>query len=161
MNGSPQLVSNGTNDGATRSKWKSMITNASFRTRKLPDDITVGQLTNSSETPVAPHTHSVAAPAVHLGSITEENDEPSIGKSFRLSELVKKKNKPKDKSKLKVNNNGGIPSDVTGSNPHTYSSSENNGVVLNAVTPADWNSDAEDEMELRRRSNELNGSTPV
>ena len=65
MNGSPQLVSNGANDGATnRSKWKSMITNASFRTRKLPDDITVGQLTDSSETPVAPHTRSVAAPAV-------------------------------------------------------------------------------------------------
>ena len=159
MNGSPQLVSNGANDGATnRSKWKSMITNASFRTKKLPDDITVGQLTDSETNVAAPSPNPI--PNVHLGSITEEttNDEPTVNKSFRLSELVKKKSKPKEsKSKLKANNNGGLPSET----PHSHSTSDNNGAVLNAVTAADWNSDVEDETELRRRSNELNGSTPV
>ena len=136
---------------------KNFFLPASFRTKKLPDDITVGQLTDSETNVAAPSPNPI--PNVHLGSITEEttNDEPSVGKSFRLSELVKKKSKPKDKSKVKANNNGGLPSET----PYTHSSSDNNGVVLNAVTAADWNSDAEDETELRRRSNELNGSTPV
>lgn len=150
--------------------WKSMITNASFRTKKLPDDITVAQVAEAAAaaaaaaaaTPIStgPSQNSPSTMAAQLGSITEENDEPSAGggkSSFRLSELVKKKSKPKP-TRNKVNNNGGVSQDGQSSHPH---SAENNGGMLPNST--DWINDSseKEEMELRRRSNEFNGSTQV
>lgn len=167
VHSSPQLVSSG---NSARAMWKSMITNASFRTKKLPDDITVSQVAEASArheaaTSQANMTNSVSSQnpsAAQLGSISEENDEPIVAggnkSSFRLSELVKKKSKPKP-VRSKVNNNGGVPSQE--SSGHHGHLSENNGSVM--ANSTDWNSDGEmkEEAELRRRSNEFNASTQV
>nr|CAG4641523.1 EOG090X02H3 [Eurycercus lamellatus] len=161
VTGSPQLVSS-SGGGTARAMWKSMITNASFRTKKLPDDITVAQVAEAEAAAVAAAAstvslHHTPIPTT-LGSITEENDEPiGLKQSFRLSELVKKKSKPKTvKSKA---NNGSIPPSEAGMNMQSHSA-DNNGTILNLT---DRNSDGEskEETELRRRSNEFNGSTPV
>ncbi len=169
VHSSPQLMSSGANGGSARAMWKSMITNASFRTKKLPDDITVAQVAEAAAAAAAAAaaTTTSASPAqnqsmtAQLGSITEENDEPSGGgggkSSFRLSELVKKKSKPKP-ARNKVNNNGGVIQE--GSSHHPHLTDNNGGVNPNST---DWNSDSEtkEEAELRRRSNEFNGSTQV
>lgn len=147
-----------------------MITNASFRTKKLPDDITVAQVAEAAAAAAAAAAattsistgtsqNSPSTLTVQLGSITEENDEPSgvgVKSSFRLSELVKKKSKPKP-TRNKVN--GGVSQDGQGGHPH---SAENNGGVVSNST--DWISDScesKEEVEMRRRSNEFNGSTQV
>lgn len=169
VHSSPQLMSSGANGGSARAMWKSMITNASFRTKKLPDDITVAQVAEAAAAAAAAAaaTTTSASPSqnqsmtAQLGSITEENDEPSGGgggkSSFRLSELVKKKSKPKP-ARNKVNNNGGVIQE--GSSHHPHLTDNNGGVNPNST---DWNSDSEtkEEAELRRRSNEFNGSTQV
>nr|SVE76266.1 EOG090X02H3 [Daphnia longispina] len=158
---SPQLLSTGANGGSARAMWKSMITNASFRTKKLPDDITVAQVAEAAAAAAAaaatvnPTSSSQyqTSPAIHLGAITEENDEPSSGgggkSSFRLSELVKKKSKPKP-TRNKANNNGGVIQDG-------HHMVESNGVISSST---DRNSDSEtkEEAELRRRSSEFNGT---
>ncbi|KAI9551943.1 hypothetical protein GHT06_022280 [Daphnia sinensis] len=163
---SPQLMSSGANGGSARAMWKSMITNASFRTKKLPDDITIAQVAEAAAAAAAAAAANTASSAlplnqssmpVHLVSITEENDEPSGGgggkSSFRLSELVKKKSKPKP-ARNKPNNNGGVILDGSSHHPHL---TESNGVISN---PSDRNSDCEtkEEAELRRRSSEFNGT---
>nr|SVE76886.1 EOG090X02H3 [Daphnia lumholtzi]SVE77482.1 EOG090X02H3 [Daphnia lumholtzi]SVE78112.1 EOG090X02H3 [Daphnia lumholtzi]SVE78740.1 EOG090X02H3 [Daphnia lumholtzi] len=161
---SPQLMSSGANGGSARAMWKSMITNASFRTKKLPDDITIAQVAEAAAAAAAAaNTASSALPLnqsaipVHLVSITEENDEPSGGgggkSSFRLSELVKKKSKPKP-ARNKPNSNGGVNLDGSSHHPHL---AESNGVISN---PSDRNSDCEtkEDSELRRRSSEFNGT---
>ena len=174
MSGSPQLVSS-SGSGTARAKWKSMITNASFRTKKLPDDITVAQVAEAEAAAAAAAAaaaltappssgHHPSTPA--LGSITEEAgtpDEPSGGgglKQFRLSELVKKKSKPKPAkssgggSNKTANNNGNVVV------VQADSTADNNGSVLN--NSSDGESGSKDDMELRRRSAELsNGSTAV
>ncbi|EFX83316.1 hypothetical protein DAPPUDRAFT_315787 [Daphnia pulex] len=159
---SPQLMSTGANGGSARAMWKSMITNASFRTKKLPDDldITVAQVAEAAAAAAAAAAATPASssqyqtsPAIHLGAITEENDEPSSGgggkSSFRLSELVKKKSKPKP-ARNKANNNGGVIQDG-------HHAAESNGVISSST---DRNSDSEtkEEAELRRRSSEFNGT---
>nr|SVE75634.1 EOG090X02H3 [Daphnia hispanica] len=160
---SPQLMSSGANGGSARAMWKSMITNASFRTKKLPDDITIAQVAEAAAAAAAAAAATTAASAlsqnqpisVHLVSITEENDEPSGGgkSSFRLSELVKKKSKPKP-ARNKPNNNGGVI--LEGSSHHLHLT-DSNGVISNS---SDRNSDCEskEEAELRRRSSEFNGT---
>nr|SVE70302.1 EOG090X02H3 [Daphnia similis]SVE70926.1 EOG090X02H3 [Daphnia similis]SVE71557.1 EOG090X02H3 [Daphnia similis]SVE72190.1 EOG090X02H3 [Daphnia similis] len=162
---SPQLMSSGANGGSARAMWKSMITNASFRTKKLPDDITIAQVAEAAAAAAAAANtaSSSALPLnqssipIHLVSITEENDEPSGGgggkSSFRLSELVKKKSKAKP-ARNKPNNNGGVILDGSSNHQHL---TENNGLIFN---PSDRNSDCEtkEEAELRRRSSELNGT---
>nr|CAG4636839.1 EOG090X02H3 [Ceriodaphnia reticulata]SVE72816.1 EOG090X02H3 [Ceriodaphnia reticulata] len=169
MHSSPQLMSSGANGGSARAMWKSMITNASFRTKKLPDDITVAQVAEAAAAAAAAAAATTTSTSssqnqsmtAQLGSITEENDEPSGGgggkSSFRLSELVKKKSKPKP-ARNKVNNNGGVIQE--GSSHHPHLTDSNGGVNPNST---DWNSDSEnkEEVELRRRSNEFNGSTQV
>nr|SVE83545.1 EOG090X02H3 [Daphnia pulex] len=157
---SPQLMTTGANGGSARAMWKSMITNASFRTKKLPDDITVAQVAEAAAAAAAAAAATPASssqyqtsPAIHLGAITEENDEPSSGgggkSSFRLSELVKKKSKPKP-ARNKANNNGGVIQDG-------HHAAESNGVISSST---DRNSDSEtkEEAELRRRSSEFNGT---
>nr|SVE86632.1 EOG090X02H3 [Daphnia similis]SVE87259.1 EOG090X02H3 [Daphnia similis] len=163
---SPQLMSSGANGGSARAMWKSMITNASFRTKKLPDDITIAQVAEAAAAAAAAAAANTASSAlplnqssmpVHLVSITEENDEPSGGgggkSSFRLSELVKKKSKPKP-ARNKPNNNGGVILDGSSHHPHL---TESNGVISNS---SDRNSDCEtkEEAESRRRSSEFNGT---
>ncbi|XP_032792324.1 hyccin isoform X1 [Daphnia magna] len=163
---SPQLMSSGANGGSARAMWKSMITNASFRTKKLPDDITIAQVAEAAAAAAAAAAANTASSAlplnpssipVHLVSITEENDEPSGGgggkSSFRLSELVKKKSKPKP-ARNKPNNNGVVILDGSSHHPHL---TESNGIISN---PSDRNSDCEtkEEAELRRRSSEFNGT---
>nr|CAG4647730.1 EOG090X02H3 [Moina brachiata]SVE92893.1 EOG090X02H3 [Moina brachiata] len=162
MHSSPHLVSSGApGTTAARAMWKSMITNASFRTKKLPDDITVAQVAEAAMaaattgSPGAISTQNSASAAAQLSSITEENDDAfgaGIAKSsFRLSELVKKKSKAKEKpSRSKINNNG-VP---------TQDGAHENGSVV--VNQADWQSDGEtyEDIELRGR-NEFNGSTQV
>ena len=142
---SPQLVSSGTS-GTARAMWKSMITNASFRTKKLPDDITVALVgtepttsTSITQENAAMTTSLSVVPA--LGAISEEmNDvEPSGGSSSnkvmnQLSSLVKKKNKPKV---VKRSNNG-------------LDHSNDSGPIQ--IHCSDWNSDGE-EMELQRKFN--------
>lgn len=179
VSGSPQLVSAGGSGGGTaRAMWKSMITNASFRTKKLPDDITVSQVAEAEAAAAAasatPHHHqSSNSPA--LGSITEEAGTPDgeptgLGaglKQFRLSELVKKKNKTKpsksSSSSIKSSANNGSASMVV-------TESETNGSIL-TNNSSDGESGGKEETELRRRSGELatnttttttsNGSTAV
>nr|SVE73435.1 EOG090X02H3 [Daphnia atkinsoni] len=163
---SPQLMSSGANGGSARAMWKSMITNASFRTKKLPDDITIAQVAEAAAaaaaaaaatTPTSALSLNQSSIPVHLVSITEENDEPSGGgggkTSFRLSELVKKKSKPKP-ARNKPNNNGGVILEGSSHHPH---SADSNGVISNL---SDRNSDCEskEEAELRRRSSEFNGT---
>ena len=164
MHGSPHLVSSGAvGSTGARAMWKSMITNASFRTKKLPDDITVAQVVDTSLAPASSgpssstaSSHNPAVPSTQLSSITEENDDSfgaGIGKSsFRLSELVKKKSKPKA-SKSKITNNGTPAQD--GSHP-----SDNGAATLNH---SDWQSDGEghEDVEMRGRNNEFNGPTQV
>lgn len=146
-----------------------MITNASFRTKKLPDDITVAQVAEAAAAAAsaASVNSSQSSPSVltaQLGAITEENDEPSGGigvkSSFRLSELVKKKSKPKSTKNKASSNNGGVAVQDGGSSHHPHSN-DNNGVLI--ANPADWIIDTEskEEAEVRRRSNELYGSTQV
>nr|SVE85374.1 EOG090X02H3 [Daphnia pulicaria] len=159
---SPQLMSTGANGGSARAMWKSMITNASFRTKKLPDDldITVAQVAEAAAAAAAAAAATPASssqyqtsPAIHLGAITEENDEPSSGgggkSSFRLSELVKKKNKPKP-ARNKANNNGGVIQDG-------HHAAESNGVISSS-TERNSDSETKEEAELRRRSSEFNGT---
>ena len=163
VHSSPQLMSSGANGGSARAMWKSMITNASFRTKKLPDDITVAQVAEAAAAAAAAAVANASSSqnqslTAQLGSITEENDEPSGGggkSSFRLSELVKKKSKPKP-ARNKVN--GGVVQEGSSHHPHL---TDNNGSVIPFST--EWNSDSEtkEEAELRRRSNEFNGSTQV
>lgn len=168
LHSSPQLMSSGANSGSARAMWKSMITNASFRTKKLPDDITVAQVAEAAAAAAAaaaavsastlPSQSSPSQLAAQLGSITEENDEPTVGvkSSFRLSELVKKKSKPKP-TRSKVNSNGGVAQEGS----HTHSSDNNGGVIPNST---DWIGDSieiKDDGEQRRRSSEFNGSTQV
>nr|CAG4642361.1 EOG090X02H3 [Evadne anonyx] len=116
---SPQLVSSAAN-GSARAMWKSMITNASFRTKKLPDDITVAQVAEGDTAGGAQATASTGAAAgiPQLVAISEEHDEPTVGvkvkeaTSFRLPEfssLVKKKSKQPKAVKTR-SNNGSIPS---------------------------------------------------
>lgn len=177
-----------------------MITNASFRTKKLPDDITVAQVAEAAQAAAAaaaaanaastgtglnPQTTSSGPVGAHLGSITEEGvnagDEPTVGskQSFRLSELVKKKSKPKpakssgsNSNRAVVTNNGSIPPAQIEMSAVNLLITDN-GSVVNSATTADWmtasNGDAEpastnnkeEVNELRRRSNEFNGSTAV
>lgn len=164
---SPQLMSSGANGGSARAMWKSMITNASFRTKKLPDDITIAQVAEAAAAAAAAAAATTSTSSalsqnqssipVHLVSITEENDEPSGGgggkTSFRLSELVKKKSKPKP-ARNKPNNNGGVILEGSSHHPHL---ADSNGVFSNS---SDRNSDCEskEEAELRRRSSEFNGT---
>nr|SVE74064.1 EOG090X02H3 [Daphnia barbata] len=161
---SPQLMGSGANGGSARAMWKSMITNASFRTKKLPDDITIAQVAEAAAAAAAAATTATSASyqaqssiPIHLVSITEENDEPNVGaggkSSFRLSELVKKKSKPKP-ARNKPNNNGGVIQDGWSHHQHL---TDSNGVISN---PADRNSDSEtkEDAELRRRSSEFNGT---
>lgn len=164
MHSSPHLVSSGApGTTAARAMWKSMITNASFRTKKLPDDITVAQVAEaamaaaSTGSPGAISAQNSASAAAQLSSITEEYDDAfgaGVGKSsFRLSELVKKKSKAKEKpSRSKINTNG-VPTQDGAHAP------ENGSLVVNQ---ADWQSDGEtyEDIELRGR-NEFNGSTQV
>ena len=153
-------MSTGANGGSARAMWKSMITNASFRTKKLPDDITVAQVAEAAAAAAAAAAATSASssqyqtsPAIHLGAITEENDEPNSGggvkSSFRLSELVKKKSKPKP-ARNKANNNGGVIQDG-------HHVAESNGVIT-STTDRNSDSEAKDEAELRRRSSEFNGT---
>lgn len=168
MHSSPQLMSSGANGGSARTKWKSMITNASFRTKKLPDDITVAQVAEAAAAAASAATSastvsSQSSPTVlaaQLGAITEENDEPSgvgVKSSFRLSELVKKKSKPKP-TKNKLSNNGGVAQDGSVHHPH---SNENNGALIPNSTDKVAETENKEESELRRRSNEFFGSTQV
>ena len=183
-----QLVSSASTAG-TRTQWKSMITNASFRTKKLPDDITVASTTdselattstssltlplNAGATVAQPSTPGPPAAREALGSISEENDEPT-SKSFRLpelSQLVKKKDKSKQlsestsKSKVgkqaKSNKSTNGINDYNGgnSNGNGNSSLTDNGTTITLSSPAEWmnsDSDAKEEMDLRRKSAEFN-----
>lgn len=163
MHGSPHLISSGAvGPTGARAMWKSMITNASFRTKKLPDDITVAHVADTTlasassglSSSTAP-SQSAAVPTTQLSSITEENDDSfaaGIGKSsFRLSELVKKKSKPKS-TRSKVNN---------GTSAQDGSHSSDNGAAT--LNQSDWQSDGEghEDVELRGRNNEFNGPTQV
>lgn len=136
-----QLVSSANTAGA-RTQWKSMITNASFRTKKLPDDIVVpaaavtlvAPASASSATASLPSTASTStiSRADTLGAITEENDETttiSSTKSFRLPELsnlVKKKDKNKKKD-------------------------SNAAMMLTSPNSTVGGVDAKDDLELQRR----------
>ncbi len=119
-----------------------MITNASFRTKKLPDDIVVpaaavtlvAPASASSATASLPSTASTStiSRADTLGAITEENDETttiSSTKSFRLPELsnlVKKKDKNKKKD-------------------------SNAAMMLTSPNSTVGGVDAKDDLELQRR----------
>jgi hypothetical protein len=164
-----------------------MITNASFRTKKLPDDITVASTTdselattstssltlplNAGATVAQPSTPGPPTAREALGSISEENDEPT-SKSFRLpelSQLVKKKDKSKQlsetTSKSKVGkqaksskSTNGI-NDYNGGNSNGNSSLTDNGTTITLSSPAEWmnsDSDAKEELDLRRKSAEFN-----
>jgi len=155
---SPQLVSSAAN-GSARAMWKSMITNASFRTKKLPDDITVAQVTEGDPagTTGAAAVSTASAPVPQLGAITEEHDEPIVGvvkvkeaTTFRLPEfssLVKKKSKQPKIVKTRPNNG-------------TISSNDGIDQVSNGTNErSDWDSGVD--IELRRRSGAEFCSTEV
>nr|CAG4649999.1 EOG090X02H3 [Sida crystallina] len=170
-----QLVSTVSTAGA-RAQWKSMITNASFRTKKLPDDITVAHVpqpestaqVSSSLLPVggmtAPLPNSPASPSGRdaLGPISEENDEPTT-KSFRLpelSQLVKKKDKTKQPPELSSGKNKPVKQVKKSNNGISdHNGSDVNGVTIALNSSVDWNSsdgDSKDEMDPRRKSTEVN-----
>ena len=98
-----------------------MITNASFRTKKLPDDITVAQVTEGDTGIAGSAAASIApAPLPQLVAISEEHDEPIVGvkvkeaTSFRLPEfssLVKKKSKQPKAVKTRSNNGSILSND--------------------------------------------------
>nr|CAG4638305.1 EOG090X02H3 [Cyclestheria hislopi] len=151
-----QLVTS-TGSNNARAMWKSMITNASFRTKKLPDDITV---TQEAETEVG----SASAPTslVPLSSISEEADEPSA-KPFRLPELsslVRKREKSKstDLTKLKTKPAKKSANGVADLNGSGTSVTDNGSVVH---VGSDWNEEEAIEMELRRKSGESNIVPPT
>nr|CAG4640691.1 EOG090X02H3 [Eulimnadia texana] len=165
LNSTSALLSSSSNSSSARAMWKSMITNASFRTRKLPDDITVAQdpaaagNAHTQQQQQQPQQQHVShGPAPVLGSITEESDEPSNASKFRipeLSNLVKKRDKMKNpdslgKAKTKVTKSSSGKS----SNGEVPGSREEASAVQSSSNDRS-NGEAVDNAELRRRSSEF------
>ena len=150
-----------------------MITNASFRTKKLPDDITVAANETEAPTgPLQPHqgpTSTSPSAFQTLGPISEENDEQPSTKTFRLpelSQLVKKKDKSKqaDSSKASKPASSGSKSvkksNAGNGDPPSFANGDNGPtIVLNSATDWSYEADKED-MESHRRT-EFHVSTQV
>ena len=156
------------NSTGPRAMWKSMITNASFRTKKLPEDITVADGIDHEQSATAAAAAGAAAgpagstlQAPPLTSITEENDEQptsGVGKSsFRLSELghfAKKKDKvgAKQPDSGKDRSAGGRNSVKLKKSSEPSKDWSHHGDLSLPVTDSNGDADKEDVAEIKRRS---------